>query len=96
MNGSGISSGILTGVTNLVHPGRRYLLGATVLTDGVNAATTTVYDNTTSSGKVLAKVSSAGPDRGAAIYFGDAGIRAKIGLYVTVEGTGASGLIYHK
>lgn len=91
-----ISSGLLTAGGVVLYTGRRFFGGATILTDGTNAATVTVYDSTTTSGTVVCKISCAGPDRSTVQQVSDPGVRAKTGLSILVEGTGAQAVVYHK
>lgn len=88
------SSGLRT--TDLaVWTGRAQLSGLTVLTDGTNAATVTIYDNTTNSGLVLAKLIVAGADRTQYQDFGSRPVVGEIGLFADVSGTGAEYIVYH-
>jgi hypothetical protein len=94
--GTYISSGLLTTGGTVVYTGRRFFGGASILTDGTNAATVTVYDSTTTSGLVVCKISCAGPDRNTIMPIADPGVRMKTGLTVLVEGTNAQAVVYHK
>jgi hypothetical protein len=63
-----------------------------VNTDGTNAATVTIYDNTSAAGNILAKFVVPGTS----LYGGRNWIRpvgAKIGLYAQISGTGASCIV---
>lgn len=63
-------------------------LAAVILTGGSDAATATVYDNTTNSGTVLCKLAAAA---GLTATFCPCGpLAAARGLYVVITGTAAS------
>lgn len=77
----------------LVFDGKNQLRGISVNTDGTNAATVIVYDNTTAAGKILMKVAVPG----ASLHGGfslDNPARAENGLYVSIAGTGAHCNVY--
>jgi hypothetical protein len=90
---SSISSGALTANTQVV-TGKGLLNGVLVNTDGTNAATVVVYDGTDTNGIMLVKAVVAGSENIKDILFNKA-VRADVGLYVTVNGTGASAIVYH-
>lgn len=87
------STGIKTSSEGIVSGGG-VLTGVLVMTDGTNAATITIYDNTTSSGTVLFKATVTG-----ASYFGGATweipVRFSSGVYAVLSGTGASYILYY-
>ena len=88
------SSGLLT-QSGIVHTGRCSFAGVEIITDGANAATVIVYDNTAASGTVLFK----GVVLGAA-QFGNMlltwPIRARTGIYVSIAGVGANAIVQYK
>ena len=66
----------------------------TLLTDGTNAASVIVYDNTSAaSGLVLAKVTAAGAQNTMHVIFENP-VYAEKGLYADVTGTGAEYILY--
>jgi hypothetical protein len=84
------STGYLSSGT-LIKTGQCILTGVEAMADGTNVATITVYDNTTNSGKILAKFVV-----GAGSYYGGRGnmyIPARKGLYVDISGTGAGAIV---
>lgn len=87
------SSGSLSASTLLV-TGTALLCGLNLVTDGTNAVTVTVYDNTAASGTVLATVKVKGADLSKEILF-TYPVKAKTGLYASVSGTGASFTVYY-
>lgn len=90
-----LSSGpIATGVTTVLATGRGLLNSINVTTDGTNAATVTVYDNTAASGKVIAVLAVPGASLSGWANFARP-IRTDIGLTVLVAGTGATGYVNH-
>lgn len=88
-----VSSGELTSSATVV-TGRGILNAIQIITDGTNDATVILYDNTAASGKKLheAVVTGANND---AFYNWDCGVRAEIGIYAAISGTGASCIVYH-
>lgn len=77
----------------LIATGTNRINALTVFTDGTNAATVTVYDNTAGSGKVVAQNIAPGSVRTQHIIFENP-VFAENGLYATVSGTGASYIVY--
>lgn len=94
MSGRAKSSGLISAGTTVVATGPNTLSGVIVLSDTVNTATITVYDNaSTASGTVLAKL-TATVNTGANSMALVTPIRADNGLVVVVSGTGTpTGLI---
>lgn len=85
------SSGEITS-TATVKTGRCFLSAVEVITDGTNAATVTIYDNTTNAGKKLWE----GVVPGASQYGGrnwTFPVLASIGLHCVISGTGASAIV---
>jgi hypothetical protein len=73
----------------------RALLGAVlVITDGTNAATVILYDNTAASGKKVFEAVVAGANNTGFFSF-DHKVLCEDGLYLDITGTGASCIIYH-
>lgn len=87
------TSGLLAAGTTTLASGISILDGYTVLTDGTNAATLTIYDNTAGSGTVLAKLIVPG-----ATNFGHVPlpwhVRALTGITAVLSGTGSGAVIY--
>lgn len=88
-----ISSDLLTTTTTVVSFGS-YLNSIQVLTDGTNAATVTVFNNTAASGVVVAKIIVPGASSYNGISF-HVPVRCDIGITVQVSGTGAAAIITH-
>lgn len=93
MSGTSQSSGLLGAGTNTVYTGKGTLTAVTVISDGTNAATATVYDNTVGSGTVLAKALVSGAIGVFHLPF-PIHVRCDVGLTVVLSGTG-SGVILH-
>lgn len=88
-----VASGPLaSGSTTTLTTGRSLLNNISVTTDGVNAATVTVYDNTAGSGRVIAVLAVIG-----ATLYGrqdySISVRVDIGLTIVVAGTGATAYV---
>lgn len=84
-----IATGALaTGSTTTVLTGRGLLNSLQVVTDGTNAGTITVYDNTAGSGKVVAVLTVLGATLSDS-FTPTFAIRTDIGLTFVVSGTGA-------
>jgi len=94
MSGTTCLSSDLLSASAIVYTGRGTLNALTVLTDGTNPATVTVYDNTAASGVVLMKGFVQGTDRTNTIALNLA-VRCKNGLYVSISGTGAAAIVYY-
>lgn len=86
------SGALATGSTTTLMSGKSTLNSVQITTDGTNAGTVTVYDNTAGSGKVLAVVISEGAYRTRSIVFVNP-LRADLGLTVVVAGTGATAYV---
>ncbi len=89
---SSISSGLQTADAQ-IYTGRGTVQALTVITDGTNAATVTLYDNTTASGTVLAQMIVAGADR-TGFQSWNFHCRCLNGIYADVTGTGASYIVH--
>lgn len=96
MGGRARSSGLLNSGTTVVSSGAQTLSGVIVLSDSVNPATITVYDNaSTASGTILARL-TATVNTGANSLALVTPIRAENGLVVSITGTGTpTGLILY-
>ena len=88
-----LTSGLQT-ADALIYTGRGTLNALTVMTDGTNAATVTLYDNTTNSGTVLAQSIVLGADR-TGFQAWNLAVRCKNGIYADVTGTGASYIVHY-
>lgn len=89
-----ISSDLLAAGTTTVVANGSYLNSLQVLTDGTNAATVTVFNNTAGSGVVVAKIIVPGASSYNGISFRNP-IRCDIGITVVVSGTGAGAIVTH-
>lgn len=88
------SSGLLIGGTNSVWTGRGTLNGITVISDGVNQATVTVFDNPNgTTGTVLASATAVASIGTVNLVFYNA-VRCMEGITVQVSGTGATAIAY--
>lgn len=92
MAGSAVSTGVLTAGGTLVFNGVSYLNSIQVFTDGTNAATVTVYDNTSAAGKIVAQAVVPGANLYVS-FPAKFAIRCDVALFVQVTGTGASGIV---
>jgi hypothetical protein len=96
MAGRSRSSGLLAAGTTVVSTGANTLSGVVVITDVVNPATITVYDNASAaSGTILARL-TATSTTGANSLALVTPIRAENGLTVSITGTGTpTGIIMY-
>jgi len=76
-----------------IYSGECLLAGVKVFTDGTNAATVIVYDNTEASGKVVDKYKITGSENYGGTIYGKAPLIIENGIYVSVSGTGASFIV---
>ena len=66
----------------------------TLITDGTNAATVTVYDNpSAASGKVVAKATASGAQNTVQLKFTNP-VYCETGIYAVVSGTGAAYIVH--
>jgi hypothetical protein len=86
------SSGLLSS-SGQVFTGTARLNAVTILTDGTNAATITIYDNTSASGLVLYKGILAGASNSRDSIF-ISPVRCEIGMYISISGTGANAILH--
>lgn len=78
----------------LAATGRNMLHGVIIGTDGTNAATVTVYDNTSAAGKKVFEAVVEGTSRSRDFMFSRP-VRSELGLYVAISGTGATAQAYY-
>jgi hypothetical protein len=86
-----VGSGELTSSAQ-VKTGKCFLSAVLVITDGTNAATVILYDNTSAAGKKLWE----GVVAGATQYGGrnwTFPVRVETGIYCSISGTGASAIV---
>lgn len=86
------ASGALAVGTTTLMGGKATLNSVQVVTDGTNAATVTVYDNTAGSGKILSLVKVVGTTLHDCVVY-DSPLRGDVGLTVVVAGTGATAYV---
>jgi hypothetical protein len=86
------SGALAAASTTTLLTGASTLNSITVTTDGTNAATVTVYDNTAASGKIMNVLVVTGASLYGRADFSNA-IKGENGLTVTVVGTGATGYV---
>lgn len=87
------STGSLSADT-LIATGTALLCGVNLVTDGTNAATLVIYDNTSAAGTALVTVKIKGADLSKEILF-TFPVKAKNGLYADITGTGASFSVFY-
>jgi len=92
MSTSSISSD-LKAVSALIATGKSRINSITFLGDGTNASQLTIYDNTTASGKVVAKVNCKATDQQNHVIFTNP-VAAENGLYASLGGVGGTYIIY--
>lgn len=90
---SSISSGVLSADT-LLFTGRNRINALTIFTDGTNAATVDLYDNTSAASKIAVKGKCLGTNLVNHIIFENPVIMEN-GIYADVTGTGASFIVYY-
>ena len=90
---SGTSSG-LKSANAAIMPAAGRLLSVSIIGDGTNPCTLTIYDNpSAASGLVLAKVALAAGEAASGVHLPNDGMVANQGLYAVVSGTGAEYII---
>lgn len=88
------SSGLKSS-SGIIQTGRNRINAVTLITDGTNAATLTVYDNASAgSGLVISKVTASGAQNTTHVIY-ESPVVAENGIYATVTGTGASYIIFY-
>lgn len=90
---SSISTGVLNADT-LIFTGRNRINAITVITDGTNAATVDLYDNTSAANKIAVKAKCAGADLINHFIFENPVIMEN-GIYADVTGTGATFIVFY-
>lgn len=73
--------------------GKGRLNSVSIFTDGTNAASVVLYDGTSASGKVLAKLSIAGATLQSHVNFVSP-VAFEVGIFADVTGTGAGYIAY--
>jgi len=87
-----ISSGVKTEDT-LIYTGRNRVNAITIMTDGTNAATVSLYDNTSAAGTIRVKGSCVGANLTSHILFENP-VLFENGIYADVTGTGATFIVF--
>jgi hypothetical protein len=93
MIGTAQTSGLLAAGTTTVYSGKGTLNAITVISDGTNAVTLTVYDNTAGSGTVLAKALVSGAVGVYHMPF-PTHVRCDNGITVVLAGTGSGAIVF--
>lgn len=93
MSSSSLSSDLKV-ASALIATGRNRINAITFLGDGTNASTLTVYDNTTGSGKVIAKLVNKAADQQNHVIF-TFPVYCENGIYASLAGTGGNYIIYY-
>ena len=89
---SSISSGLKT-TSQLIATGKNRINAITFLGDGTNVSTVTIYDNTTASGKIVARVVNKATDQQNHVIFTNP-VVVENGIYAELTGTGGTYLVY--
>jgi len=87
-----ISSGVLN-ADALLFTGRNRINAISVFTDGTNAATVDLFDNTAASGTIRVKAKCLGANLMNHIIFENP-VLFENGIYVDLTGTGATVIVY--
>ena len=90
---SSISSGVLNADT-LIFTGRNRINALTVITDGTNAATVSLYDNTSAANKIAVQGKCVGANLEKHYIFENPVIMEN-GIYADVTGTGATFIVFY-
>ena len=90
---SSVSTGVLNADT-LIFTGRNRINALTVLTDGTNAATVDIYDNTSAANKIAVKGKCVGANLINHIIFENP-VYVENGIYADVTGTGATFIVFY-
>jgi hypothetical protein len=93
MNTTSVSSGLRTADAT-VKTGKGIITDVIINTDGVNAATLIIYDNTSAAGTVVFKAQVVGADL--AGVFSNLNTRCDNGLFADVTGVGADYIVHYK
>jgi len=89
---SSLSSGRLT-TSTLIFNGRNRINAITLIADGTNAASISIYDNNAATGKVAAKVSAKAGEVLVHVVFENP-VFLDLGLYAALTGTGAEAFVF--
>lgn len=95
MHGTNISTGLLT-ADAILATGKSILTGINIITDKTNDVTLVLYDALSATGTELFKCQVIGTEDSAYFHLPDGGIRADIGIYADVTGTGAAFIVHYK
>ena len=90
---SSSSSGLQT-TSKLIATGKNRINAISFLGDGTNPGTLNIYDNTSASGKIIAKATTKSTDIQNHIIF-TFPVLAENGIYAQVTGTGAAYIVYY-
>lgn len=90
---SSVSSGVLSADT-LLFTGRNRINALTIFTDGTNAATVALYDNTSAASKIAVQGKCLGASLVNHIIFENP-VYVENGIYADVTGTGASFIVFY-
>lgn len=93
MSSSSLSSDLKV-ASALVATGRNRINAITFLGDGTNASTLTIYDNTSGSGKVIAKLVNKAADQQNHVIF-TFPVYCENGIYGALAGTGGNYIVYY-
>jgi hypothetical protein len=85
-------TGLLTSTAQVVG-GKNRINAITFLGDGTNTSTLIIYDNTSASGKVLAKLVNKATDQQNHVIFTNP-VLAEKGLFASLSGTGGNYIVY--
>lgn len=77
----------------LIATGANKINAITFLGDGTNSSTLTIYDGTSASGKVLAKVVNRPSDQQNHIIYTNP-VKCETGIYASLSGTGGTYIVY--
>lgn len=93
MSSSSLSSDLKV-ASALVATGRNRINAITFLGDGTNPSTLIVYDNTSGSGKVIAKLVNKAADQQNHVIF-TFPVYCENGIYAALAGTGGNYIVYY-
>lgn len=89
---SSLSSGLKT-TSSLIVVGKNRINAVTFLGDGTNASTLIIYDNTSASGNVIAKLVNKATDQQNHVIFTNP-VVCDNGVYASLSGTGGNYIVY--
>lgn len=93
MSTSSANTGVLA-ASALTFTGRNRINAASLFGDGVNAATLSIYDNTSATGKIAVKVQVKAADYQNHVIFTQP-VYMENGIYCGLVGTGANYIVYY-